>query len=157
MMSRLFNLPRRLFLLISILIIVAAPNAYAVEGVVSGGKIDPLPIAIAPFLAGNGAGDAASTISGVIANNLGRSGYFNPISPDAFIEQISDFAQAPRFGDWQQVSAKYLVTGQTYMNGGKMTVEFKVYDVMMSRPATWCCSASGRAPMSRLTARSSSS
>ncbi len=129
MISRLTTLPRRLFLLFSVLMMVAIPSAYAVEGVVSGGKIDPLPIAIAPFLAGDGAGDAASTISGVIANNLGRSGYFNPISPDAFIEQISDFAQVPRFGDWQQVSAKYLVTGQTYMSGGKVTVEFKVYDV----------------------------
>ena len=37
----------------------------------------------------------------VITNNLGRSGYFQPIDPASFIEQIADFNQEPRFADWR--------------------------------------------------------
>ena len=35
-------------------------------------------------------------ISGVISNNLRRSGLFNPLPPASYIEQISDFSAAPR-------------------------------------------------------------
>lgn len=96
---------------------------------VSGGKINPLPIAITPFLAGSGSEDVAATISGVIANNLGRSGYFNPLPPDSFIERVSDFEAQPNMESWRQVQAKALVTGQAYMDGGKLRVAFKLFDV----------------------------
>ena len=98
-----------------------------VEG--TGGRIDPLPIAIAPFLVGDGAGEAGDTISGVVTNNLGRSGYFAPIDPATFIEQVKDFNAAPGFASWRQNNAKALVTGQAYMQGGKMRVEFRLWDV----------------------------
>ena len=90
------------------------------EGVVTGGRIDPLPIAIAPFLAGGGAEETGGTLSGVITNNLGRSGYFAPLDPATFIEQVSNFELSPNFASWQQIKAKALVTGQAYMDGGKM-------------------------------------
>lgn len=96
---------------------------------ITGGRVDPLPIAIAPFLAGGGAEEAGSTISGVVTNNLGRSGYFAPIDPATFIEQISNFEQMPSFASWRQIQAKALVTGQTFMEGGKMRVEFRLWDV----------------------------
>src|SRR5213596_586422 len=69
--------------------------ALAVEGTVEGGRINPLPIAISPFLAGDGAEEASATIGEVITNNLGRSGYFNPLDPASFIEKISNFEQEP--------------------------------------------------------------
>lgn len=50
----------------------AAGPARALDVDVSGGKINPLPIAIAPFLSGAGSEELAATVSGVIANNLGR-------------------------------------------------------------------------------------
>ncbi len=103
--------------------------AWALDVDVSGGKINPLPIAIAPFLAGSGSEDAAATVSGVIANNLGRSGYFNPLPPESFIERISDFEAQPNLESWRQVQAKALVTGQAYMDGGKLRVAFKLFDV----------------------------
>ena len=71
----------------------------------------------------------ARTISGVVTNNLGRSGYFAPIDPATFIEQISNFEQMPSFASWRQIQAKALVTGQTFMEGGKMRVEFRLWDV----------------------------
>ena len=104
-------------------------QAGAVEGTVEGGRINPLPIAIAPFLAGPGAEEAGTTVTGVISNNLGRSGYFNPLSPESFIEQITSFEQEPRFADWRQIQAKALVTGQVAMAGGKVRVDFRLWDV----------------------------
>jgi len=96
---------------------------------ITGGRVDPLPIAIAPFLAGGGAEEAGSTISGVVTNNLGRSGYFAPLDPATFIEQIASFEQMPSFASWRQIKAKALVTGQAFMEGGKMRVEFRLWDV----------------------------
>ena len=96
---------------------------------ITGGRVDPLPIAIAPFLVGGGAEEAGSTISGVITNNLGRSGYFAPLDPQTFIEQITSFEQMPSFASWRQIQSKALVTGQTFIEGGKMRVEFRLWDV----------------------------
>lgn len=96
---------------------------------ITGGRIDPLPIAIAPFLAGGGAEESAATISAVITNDLGRSGYFAPLDPATFIEQIASFEQMPSFASWRQIQAKALVSGQAFLDGGKMRVEFRLWDV----------------------------
>jgi TolB protein len=103
--------------------------ARAVEGTVEGGRINPLPIAISPFLAGGGAEEVSSTMGSVISNNLARSGYFSPLPPESFIERIEDFNQEPRFADWRQIQAKALVTGQSYIDGNRIRVEFKLFDV----------------------------
>ncbi len=114
--------------LILLLVGFAVPNAFAVNGTVSGGKIDPLPIAIAPFVSSDGS-ELAATVAGVIANDLARSGYFNPLPPDSFIEKISNFEAPPQFDSWKQVQAKDLVVGQVINQGGKATIAFKLYDV----------------------------
>ncbi len=58
------------------------------KGTVQGGQIDPLPIAIAPFIADGEASEVADTVASVISNDLGSTGYFSPLPPDSFIEQI---------------------------------------------------------------------
>jgi len=95
----------------------------------TGGRITPLPIAIAPFLVGDGAEEGGATMTAVITNDLGRSGYFNPLPPDSFIEQVTDFSREPRFASWRQIQAKALVTGQVFMDGGKLRAEFRLWDV----------------------------
>ncbi len=117
-------------LYLAVLILIAAHSStWALEVDVSGGRINPLPIAITPFLAGEGAGDAGTTITDVIANDLQHSGYFNPLAPESFIEQITSFDQEPRFADWRQIQAKALVTGQVSLVGGKVKAEFRLWDV----------------------------
>lgn len=112
------------------LLALAAPAALAQTEIdITGGRIDPLPIAIAPFIASGGAEEAAATISGVVTNDLGRSGYFAPIDPQTFIEQISSFGQMPNFASWRQVKAKALVSGQAMIEGEKLRVEFRLWDV----------------------------
>lgn len=120
---------RKLVFLILIVLGFTAPSTWAVEGTIVGGKIDPLPIAIAPFISGEGAGDVAATIAGVIANDLARTGYFTPLPPESYIEQIGSFEAIPQFSSWKQVQAKNLVVGQVVLQGGKMVVAFKLYDV----------------------------
>ncbi len=123
------NLSRRAVLALPGLSILGASAAFAqLSGRQDAGKIDPLPIAVAPFLSG-GSDDAAATISGVVANDLARCGYFNPLPPDSFIEQVSSFEAVPDFASWRQVKSKALVTGQVSTSGGKMTVAFKLFDV----------------------------
>ena len=114
--------------LVLLVFVFAAPNAFAVNGTVTGGKIDPLPIAIAPFISGDG-NELAATVAGVIANDLARSGYFNPLPPESFIENISSFDTTPQFESWKQVQAKVLVMGQAINQGGKATIAFKFFDV----------------------------
>ncbi len=92
------------------------------------GRIDPIPLAIAPFLS-SGADEAAATVSGVIANDLGRTGYFDPISPDSYPEQISNIDAEPAFEAWRGIKARALVTGSVANEGGKVRVTFKLFDV----------------------------
>jgi TolB protein len=105
---------------------LAAPhNAFAkISITVDQGKVDPLPIAIAPF----GGDEMASTIAGVIANDLGHSGYFAPIDPASHPEQVGLDGQ-PAFPNWQQAGARALVVGSVVPEGGKIRVSFKLYDV----------------------------
>ncbi|MGE0007542.1 MAG: Tol-Pal system beta propeller repeat protein TolB [Parvibaculaceae bacterium] len=109
---------------------LAAPPARAVEIDVNKGQIDPLPIAITAFIGDSQeSAQTGAEIAGVIANNLGRSGYFRPLPPESFIEQITNFDQEPRFGDWRQIQAKALVTGQATMDGGRLKAKFILWDV----------------------------
>jgi TolB protein len=111
--------------------LAALPSAAAraaTEIDLTGGKISPLPIAVSPFLAGGGAQESSATVTQVITNNLGRSGYFLPLDPQSFIEQIVNFQSMPRFADWRQIQAKALVTGQTFIDGGRLRAEFRLWD-----------------------------
>ncbi len=118
----------RIFLFL-VLAYCGATQAFAVNGIVTSGKIDPLPIAITPFIAAAGTENDSATISGIIASDLARSGYFTPLPPESFIEQIGSFDQTPNFVSWQQVKTQALVIGQVSQSGGRMTVAFKLYDV----------------------------
>ncbi len=103
--------------------------AFAVTGTITGGKIDPLPIAVTPFIAAAGSESDAATISGIVAGDLARSGYFKPLPPESFIEKIGAFDQQPNFASWTQVKAQAVVVGQVSGSGDRMTVAFKLYDV----------------------------
>jgi TolB protein len=123
------KISRRAALALPLWAALATPGLAQLSGDNTEGRIDPVPIAIAPFLAGSGAEDQAATVAGVIANNLARTGYFTPLSPDSFIEQITDFEQTPDFASWRQVKARALLVGQVYNDGGKLRVQYKLYDV----------------------------
>ena len=105
---------------------------------VTEGNIAPVPIAIPDFLGGTpGDADAARGISGVITNNLRRSGLFAPIDPAAYIEKIANFDALPRFPDWKTINAQALVTGRvTRQPDGRLKVEFRLWDVSSGQQLT---------------------
>ena len=112
------------------LALLSPARSQGLEVDINKGQIDPLPIAITAFVGTTpDSAQAGADIAGVIANNLGHSGYFRPLPPESFIEQISNFDQEPRFGDWRQIQAKALVTGQTVMDGGRLKAQFILWDV----------------------------
>ena len=125
-----FRFQNRIFIGFALLFVLIGQQAFAVTGTVnSNGKIDPIPIAIAPFIAEGAAIDTAATVAGVIANDLAHSGYFQPLPPESFIEKIGSLETAPQFASWRQVQARNLVVGQVTSQGSKMTMAFKLYDV----------------------------
>jgi TolB protein len=110
------------------MLLFAVSAMAAITGLNDEGRVAPIPLAIAPFLSG-GADEAAATVSGVIANDLGRTGYFDPISPDSYPEQISNLDAEPAFDAWRGIKARALVTGSVANEGGKVRVTFKLFDV----------------------------
>ena len=85
----------------------------ALEVDVTGGQIDPLPIAIPAFIGDSrGRAQLAPTSPPSSPTISAARAISGRCRPKSFIEQITDFDQEPRFGDWRQIQAKALVTGQ---------------------------------------------
>ncbi len=105
---------------------VTLPARALVEIDVNKGNVEPLPIAITDFLAGDALG---TEIANVVAADLKRSGLFAPIDKGAFIEKISNPDVAPRFEDWKVINAQALVTGRvTQEADGRVRAEFRLWD-----------------------------
>ncbi len=91
------------------------------------GTVQPLPIAITDFVSD---GDAGRNITGVITNNLRRSGLFAPVDPASFIERVTNIDVTPRYQDWRVINAQTLVTGRVQRQGdGRFSVAFRLWDI----------------------------
>ena len=114
----------------------AARQAGAVVSIdINQGNIQPMPIALPDFL-GGGPDEVgtAHNVTGVIANDLQRSGLFAPINPAAFIEKISNSDAVPRFADWRTINAQALVVGRIIKQGdGRLRTEFRLWDVFAGK------------------------
>ncbi len=109
------------------LIAMPRPAHALLEIDINQGRADPLPIAIPNFV---GDPEYGPQVVGVIANNLNRSGLFRTLPQDSFVEQITDFGQPPRFGDWRVIQAQALVTGRVTVQGdGRLKAEFRLWDI----------------------------
>ena len=64
-----------------------------------GGSFQPMPIAVADF---SGDPNLGATLSGIVTNNLKRSGYFTPIEKARFPES-PNFDAAPNFSAWRSM------------------------------------------------------
>ena len=133
-MSKLPFVTRRSFIVGSTLAAMGTRSAWAQAQPrvhIESGEFQPMPIAITNFVGGGpGDADVGNGISGVITNNLKRSGLFAPIDPAAFIEHVTDIDKAPQFASWKQISAQALVTGRATRQGdGRLKAEFRLWDV----------------------------
>lgn len=119
-------------ILLVCLIVAAGPvSAEPVIDLNGPGKREPMPIAVTDFF--GAAGPAAKygrDIAGVIAADLERSGLFNPLKPEAFIQKAADLQKNVRFADWRVIGAEALVSGGVTVQGdGQLRVEFRLWDV----------------------------
>lgn len=99
-------------------------------------RTEPIPIAV-PDMAGAGpdAQRMGQNIARVIVNNLRSSGLFRPIERAAFIQTPEAAAQAPRFQDWRVLGAVALTTGRVELNGDRLRVEFRLWDILPEQQA----------------------
>ncbi len=100
------------------------------------GVIEPLPIAVAPFLAeGAAAQDYADRITRLVGQDLTGTGLFREIPREAFISQINNFDGQVQYADWKAINAQGLVTGSVSVGGdGRLVVQFRLYDVFSDAP-----------------------
>ena len=84
----------------------------------------PIPIAVPNFTGQLGVG-----ITGVISNNLARSGLFRPIDQAAQAGQ-AETGDTPNFATWKTMGAQALVTGRVEGAGSNVRVEFRLWDVL---------------------------
>jgi TolB protein len=97
---------------------------------ITGGNIQPLPIAIPDFLAGGPDAQLGSQIAGVITDDLKRSGLFLPIDPASFVDRPASTATVPKFADWRGLNAQALVVGGVQRQpDGRLRAEFRLWDV----------------------------
>jgi len=104
--------------------VAAQPARAEIEVNVNRGDVQPLPIAVPAF-----SGQQGADIAQVISANLERSGLFRPLDPASFIERDINIGVQPRFGDWKQINAQALVNGQVTVEGGRLRVDFRLWDV----------------------------
>ena len=110
-----------------------APAQAQLQLRIGGGNFQPMPIAIADF---GGDPSLGGLVSGVVTNNLRRSGYFTPLDHARFPEQ-PNFDAAPNFEKWRATGVQGLVTGRVSRDpSGKLKVEFRLWDVTSGQQMT---------------------
>ena len=122
-------------LLVGLLAIgVAAPMASAQQGPLrlrfTDGVIEPMPFALPSFVPEAGAaGDAARNITALVAQNLVNTGLFREVPASAHIARVSSFDAPVQYADWRAINAQALITGAVSVQGERLTVKFRLFDV----------------------------
>lgn len=136
MTSQSFALDRRSLLtgagaaVLGAALVPLAPSSVRAELVIDvrRGNFQPIPIAVADFA---GEGDLGQRVSGIVTNNLKRSGYFLPVERGRFPERQPGFDVPPAFEGWRATGAQGLVTGRVTRDAsGRLKAEFRLWDVV---------------------------
>ena len=125
-------------------LIIFCKSAYALIQVdITRGNLEPLPIAISPLyiepgskeikIEGKILEDIGASISKVIENNFRRSGLFNPLKRESFVQEPDVAHMKPRFEDWKLIKAQALVTGKILVSEDKLRVEFRLWDIIANK------------------------
>ncbi len=124
-------------------LIIPIKSFALIEVDINRGNLSPLPIAVSPlsldketknnlkkFLEKE---DVGAEISSVVENNLKKSGLFNPLSKDSFLQKPDIAHLKPRFEDWALIKAQALITGKVTFSDEKLRVEFRLWDVLAAK------------------------
>ncbi len=116
---------------------VSAPQAQAapLKLELTQGVIEPMPYALPGFIAGNAAAaKPAADITQVIADDLSGTGLFRQIPASAFISKVTSFDAPIQYADWKAINAQALITGAVSVQGDKVVVKFRLFDVFSGQP-----------------------
>ena len=98
---------------------------------------EPLPIAIADFIAAEGLGERGQDISKIVAADLESSGLFKVVPREAHIGQIENFDVVPQYADWRAINASALISGSVAQaSDGRLVVQFRVFDTLAEEQLT---------------------
>ncbi len=105
------------------------------------GNLDPLPIAVSPLHVDDKSENIkdldvknlGASISSIIEKNFKSTGLFNPLKKEAFVQKPDIAHLKPRFEDWRLIKAQALVTGKLSINGNKLKIEFRLWDLTASK------------------------
>jgi TolB protein len=132
------NLNRRYLLSVPAILMLAlgmagvtAPAAAQLRVDITQGNIQPMPIAIPPFVGASGSVDELSqNVAQVLTADLKRSGLFAPVDPSAFIDRVVPPSATPNFVNWRPLNAQALVSGSVTTTGdGRIMAEYRLWDV----------------------------
>ena len=94
------------------------------------GVIEPIPVAITKFNYESVKEKILSNnIFEVISNDLNSSGLFRKISNKAFLQNEEEVFFQPLFKDWSLIDANLIISGKIKINGEKLFVNIKLWDV----------------------------
>lgn len=94
------------------------------------GVIEPLPFAVPVFVAETGgAAEMAANITRVVSEDLTGTGLFREIPANAHIGSVTSFSSPVQYSDWKAINAQALITGAVSVQGDRVNVKFRLYDV----------------------------
>ncbi|MGR3434792.1 MAG: Tol-Pal system beta propeller repeat protein TolB [Shimia sp.] len=118
--------------LVAVLLALAVPaaNAQPLRLEITEGVVEPLTFAVPAFEAETAAAaDWTARLGQVIAADLSGTGLFRQIPSSAFIAQRASFDEPVRFADWRAINAQAMVTGAVAVEGTRLTVKFRIWDI----------------------------
>ena len=134
---------KKLLLIIIYLFVFHNSAVALVEVDITRGNLDPLPIAVSPLYVEPGSKDikygdkiiknVGEEIAKVIEINFRRSGLFNPLKKESFVQNPDIAHVKPRFEDWRLIKAQALVTGKITVSEDKLRAEFRLWDVVAAK------------------------
>ena len=131
---------KNILFLVFLLIIFSAKNSFAlIEIDVTRGNLNPLPVAVSPLHVESNLSEVlkeikvGSEISKIIETNLLRSGLFNPLEKDSFVQKPDIAHLKPRFEDWKLIKAQALITGKINITNDKLRIEFRLWDILAAK------------------------
>ena len=138
---------KKLFFIFIIYVILKPSISFSlVEIDITRGNLDPMPISVSPFFSDKITDDKIKNnlnienlgleLSKIIENNLEKTGLFDAIEKEAFLQKPDIAHLKPRFEDWRLIKAQALVTGKLLVKDGKLKVEFRLWDLTAAKEMT---------------------
>ena len=134
---------KRLFFVIFCFFLLIRPTVALIEVDITRGNLEPLPIAVSSFYHEQDSQEiiqgekiiknVGEEISKIIEANLKRSGLFNPLKKDSFLQSPDIAHIKPRFEDWRLIKAQALVSGKVTISENRLRTEFRLWDVIAAK------------------------